>query len=321
MPDPTSQGPALLADIGGTNARFALSGPEGITAEKVLASADFASLEDAARSYLAGIGVRPRQGAFAVASPITGDEIRMTNLPWSFSIDGVRRALNFEQLKVINDFTATALAVPHLSAHDRVQIGSGVAKPGMPIGIIGPGSGLGVSALVPHPAGTWVALATEGGHVTMPAANSREAAVIGRLHGEFDHVSAERLVSGPGLVTLYETLVALDGARPATELDPATISEAGQSGRDPRAVEALEMFCGMLGMLAGNLALTLGALGGVYIGGGIVPKLLHFLQRSDFRHRFLDKGRMHDYLAPVPTFVITHRLPALIGLKAHLAES
>jgi glucokinase len=232
----------------------------------------------------------------------------------------VRRALGFERLRVVNDFTAVALSIPHLAKQDRVQVGHGVARADTPIGIIGPGSGLGVSALVPSK-GCWVALATEGGHVTLPSVSGREAAVIARLRGEFDHVSAERLISGPGLVTLYQTLAALDGAPPAIAGDAAAVSEAGLAGNDPHAMEALEMFCALLGTLAGNLALSLGALGGIYIAGGIVPRLIDFLQRSDFRERFTAKGRMHDYLAPIPTFVVTHKLPALIGLQAYLAES
>jgi glucokinase len=318
MPD--AGGPALLADIGGTNARFALATHAGIEREQVLACADYASLEDAARAYLKDSGARPGSGAFAVASPITGDVIRMTNLPWQFSIDGVRRALDLQRLDVINDFTAVALSIPHLAAADHVQIGAGSAEPGTPIGIIGPGSGLGVSALIPSGSG-WSALATEGGHVTLAAASDREAAVIALLRRSFGHVSAERLVSGPGLVTLYETLAALDGMAPVPGLEAAAISEAGVAGNDAHAVEALAMFCALLGTLAGNLALTLGARGGVYIAGGIVPRFIAYLRGSEFRARFTAKGRMGGYLQPVPTYVVTHPLPALVGLRARLANA
>lgn len=310
---------ALLADIGGTNARFALSTGQGIEQEQVLACAGFASLEEAARAYLQSTGARPATGAFAVASPITGDTVRMTNLPWAFSIEAVRRSLGLERLDVINDFTAVALSIPHLAPADLVQIGSGTARAGLPIGIIGPGSGLGVSALVPGPRG-WMALASEGGHVTLPAVTDREAAVIARLRADHGHVSAERLVSGPGLVALYETLAALDRETPATACEAAAISKAALAGGDPLARQALSMFCALLGTLAGNLALTLGALGGVYIAGGIVPRFVDFLAASEFRHRFTAKGRMSTYLEPVPTFVVTHKLPALVGLRARLAE-
>jgi glucokinase len=317
-----SAAPALLADIGGTNARFALSGPDGVSAGKVLACADFPSLQAVAEAYLAGLPetVRPRSGAFAVASPITGDEIHMTNLPWAFSIAGVRAALGLERLEVINDFTAVALAIPALQPEDRVQIGDGTPVPGAPIGIIGPGSGLGVSALVPGPAG-WLALATEGGHVTMAPISDRESAVLGILRKQVDHVSAERVVSGPGLMALYRALEQLEGHGGLGVKVPADVTEAALSGRDPVALEALEMFCAMLGTLAGNLALTLGARGGVYIAGGIVPRLLDFLVQSRFRKRFGEKGRMRDYLADVPTYVVTHPLPAMLGLRARLAQA
>ena len=311
---------ALLADIGGTNARFALSTGSGIEHEQVLACAGFASLEEAARAYLQSTGATPAIGAFAVASPITGDTVRMTNLPWTFSIEAVRRALGLERLEMINDFTAVALSIPHLAPADRVQVGSGTARPGAPIAIIGPGSGLGVSALVPGARG-WMALASEGGHVTLPAVTEREAAVIAHLRADHGHVSAERLVSGPGLVALYETLAALDRTTPATASEAAAISRAALAGHDPLAREALSVFCALLGTLAGNLALTLGALGGVYIAGGIVPRLVDFLSASEFRHRFTAKGRMSTYLEPVPTFVVIHKLPALVGLRARLAEA
>lgn len=313
-----SAAPFLLADIGGTNARFALAGPEGVGRELTLRSADHPSLAAAARAYLAEAApdARPRAGAFAVASPVTGDIVRMTNLPWEFSIRQTRRELGLERLDVVNDFVAVALSVPELSDVDRVRIGDGVPEPGWPIGVLGPGSGLGVSALVPV-AGGWHALPTEGGHVTMPAVGDRESMVLAQLRKSFDHVSAERLLSGPGLVNLYAAVTLIDGREPE-RLTPAEVTARALDRRDPACLEAVEMFCAMLGTVAGNLALTVGARGGVHVAGGIAPRILSVLAHSRFRKRFVEKGRMRDYLAPIPTYVVTHPYPAFLGLAARL---
>lgn len=312
---------SLIADIGGTNARFALVGPEGVFGEQVLRCADYASLAEAARAYLAiqGPANRARRGAFAVASPVTGDVIRMTNLPWEFSVSGVRRELGLERLDVINDFTAVALAMPDLTPADLHQIGDGEPVAGSPIGVLGPGSGLGVSALVPGVDG-WTALATEGGHVTMPAVSDREGAVLTQLRKQFEHVSAERVLSGPGLVNLYEAIAVIDGHEPE-KLSAADVSTRGLERRDPACQEALDMFCAMLGTVAGNLALSLGARGGVYVAGGIAPRILTVLAHSRFRKRFVEKGRMRSYLGPIPTYVVTHPYPAFVGLQAQLRKA
>ncbi|CAO3418085.1 glucokinase [Azospirillum endophyticum] len=312
--------PILVADIGGTNARFGLIDGRTVRDTRVLRCADYASIEDAAAAYLAAVGLaaagtagRPRRGAFAVAGPVTGDHIAMTNLVWQFSVGRVRDALGLEGLVVINDFTAVALSVPRLTDEDRRQIGDGVPQPGAVVGVLGPGSGLGVSGLVPGVNGRWTALSGEGGHVTMAPTSDRESAVLGQLRKSFEHVSAERVLSGPGLVNLYGALSILDGREPA-DLTPAQVADTALSGGDPRCVEAVEMFCAMLGTVAGNLALTLGARGGVYIAGGIVPKLGTLFINSRFRDRFMEKGRMRDFLDPVPTYVVTHELPAFLGL-------
>lgn len=314
-------GLALVADIGGTNARFGLIDDSGIRESRIYRCAEFPSLEAAAAAYLNAVHpeVRPHQGAFCVAGPVTGDRITMlNNLPWSFSVEGVRAALGFQRLRVINDFTAVALSVPRLRTADRIQVGEGSPEPGTVIGVLGPGSGLGVSGLVPGPQG-WTALAAEGGHTTMAPISDRESAVLGQLRKAFDHVSAERVLSGPGLVNLYEALSIIDGRDPAT-LTPAEVTARGLDGSETHCVEALEMFCAMLGTVAGNLALTLGARGGIYIAGGIVPKLGPMFAHSRFRKRFTEKGRVRDYLAPIPTYVITHELPAFLGLAEALAH-
>ncbi|MBV9815222.1 MAG: glucokinase, partial [Alphaproteobacteria bacterium] len=226
--------------------------------------------------------------------------------------------LAFERLEVINDFTALALALPRLSAGDRQPVGGGAAAAGAPIGVLGPGSGLGVSGLVPSGVG-WIALTGEGGHATMAAASDREGAVLDHMRRHFAHVSAERTLSGPGLVNLYNSLAAIDGV-PAKNYSAAQITDLAMRAEDPLCVETTTMFCAMLGTIAGNLALTLGARGGVYIGGGIVPKLGQTFIASPFRARFEAKGRFRAYLEAIPTFVVTHPLPAFLGCAALLAQ-
>ena len=316
-----ARAPGLIGDVGGTNARFALverAAEPGPTAEPshlaVLSCADYPGLEAAIAAYLERIApaVAPKTAAIAIASPVGGDRIAMTNHPWSFSIAEVRENLGFESLEVVNDFTAMALCVPQLGADDKRAIGGGKARPNAPIAVLGPGTGLGMSGLIPD-AERWIALSTEGGHATMAAFDDRERAVIGVLAEKFGHVSIERCVSGAGLVNLARAISEIDGAgTPAT--DPAGITEA--AGTDPVATEALEMFAAMLGTAASNLALSLGALGGVYIGGGIVPRLGAAFPSARFRARFEDKGRFGRYLAAIPSYVITRPEPALLGLAA-----
>jgi len=311
----------LVGDIGGTNARFGLVSPDGeLLHLRVLADADYPGIAEAVDAYLGerdGLP-RPRRGAIAIASPVAGDEVRMTNHPWVFSVSGLKSRLRFQRLDVINDFTAQALALPHLKDADKVKIGGGDAAPGYPIGVLGPGSGLGVSGMIA--AGKrWMPLAGEGGHATMPPVTDRESTVLGAMRRHLDHVSGERVLSGPGLVNLYNSLAEVDGV-PARQYTAAQITDADTGRSDPLCAEATEMFCAMLGTVAGNLALTLGARGGVYIGGGIVPRLGERFAASGFRQRFEAKGRFHDYLRAIPTYVVIHKLPAFLGCAAALME-
>jgi glucokinase len=304
----------LIADIGATNTRLALVEPGGAIARtRVVATDDYASLRDAIEAYLATEAppVKPTIAVLAVAAPVAGDTVTLTNHPWTFSADALRKHFGFKQLRVINDFVANALAVPHLSAADRRQIGGGAPVKGAPVGLLGPGSGLGVSTLIPKDGGL-VPLQGEGGHVTMAPADAREAAVLDLMRARFDHVSAERCLSGPGLINLYNALCELSG-EPAAPLTAAQITNPGIENDDPRARAATAMFCAMLGTIAGNLALTVGARGGIYIAGGIVPKLGDKFAQSDFRARFEAKGRFQGYLAAIPTYVMTHPEPALLG--------
>jgi glucokinase len=290
----------LVGDIGATNARFGLVSPQGaILHWRTYPCDQYSTIDDAIAEFLADRGGHPapQQGAIAIASAITGDQVA--------------------RLEVINDFTAQALALPHLGEGDRLQVGAGVAVSGAPLAVLGPGSGLGVSGLVRCGRG-WTALTGEGGHATMAPFTDRESAVLAQLRRRFDHVSAERVLSGPGLVNLYNTLAQLD--RIASKgYTPAQITDLALRNEDPLCAEATAMFCAMLGTVAGNLALTLGARGGVFIAGGIVPRLGRYFADSSFRARFEAKGRFQPYLAAIPTFVVTHPLAAFVGCAALLA--
>jgi glucokinase len=313
--------PSLVADIGGTNARFALVSSTGdLGLARTLATGEHASLAAAAKAFLAAAPekARPAAAAIAVASPVTGDRVDMTNHPWSFSIRALKRSLGLAALQVVNDFAAIARAIPELGPDDSTNVGGGAPVADRPIGIIGPGTGLGVAGLVVAK-GHWHVLDTEGGHATLPAATAREAEIIAVLRDRFGHVSAERAISGPGLVHLYEAIATLEGAD-AASFGPSDVLARGRAGTDPLCAEALATFCAMLGTVAGNLALSLGALGGVYVAGGMVPRLGSWFASSPFRPRFEDKGRFRDYQRKIPTRVVTHPNPGLLGLAAMLRE-
>jgi glucokinase len=327
MPGYTS--PRLLADIGGTNARFALElGPGRIAHIEVLACASHATLGEALRAYLAlpevaeAVAARGavRHAAIAIANPVMGDMVRMTNHHWEFSIEALRRECGFDTFVVVNDFEALAMALPWLTDGDKIQIGGGAPGTGAPIGLLGAGTGLGVSGLIPSPDGkSWTALRSEGGHVTFAPANETEVAILQFAWREFEHVSAERFLSGAGVELVYRALAHHRGVG-GDPLDAPEISRRALSGECALCDEVVDVFCGMLGTVAGNLAVTLGAQGGVYIGGGIVPRLGERFASSCFRRRFEQKGRFAAYLAAVPTYVITADYPAFLGVSAILAE-
>ncbi|QYF94234.1 glucokinase [Massilia sp. PAMC28688] len=320
-----AHGPRLLADIGGTNARFALEFAAGrFEAIEVLACDDYPTIAAALQAYLALPAVQAqltlplRHAALAIANPITGDTVRMTNHHWEFSIEALRQACGFATLVVANDFTALARALPHLADDQKVQVGGGAPVPNTPLGLVGAGTGLGVSGLIPCKS-SWTALLSEGGHVTFSPANELEVAILTYAWREFDHVSAERFLSGDGIVLLYRAIASHEGV--ADEgLDAPEISRRALAGESPLCMRAIDTFCGMLGTVAGNLAITLGAQGGIYIGGGIVPRLGDYFARSPFRARFEHKGRFVHYLSQVPTYIITAKYPAFVGVSAILAE-
>lgn len=305
----------LVGDIGGTNARFALVPADSRVPrdEQVLHCADFQGLEEAIGRYLADHGNPAiREAALDVATGITGDYIHLTNGPWGFSTEQVRRNLGLDRLLVINDFTALALGVPALKADELRQVGGGTAVPRTAIAVLGPGTGLGVSGLIPS-GGGWIALQGEGGHTAFSPMSEREVGVLLWLQQRFDHVSTERVMSGMGLENLYQALCSLDGVE-ARPLGADKITAAAMVDGDAHCTEAVAMFCAILGTAAANLVVTLGARAGCYIGGGIVPKLGSYFARSPFRSRFETKGRFSSYVAAVPTYVILAQTPALRGL-------
>jgi glucokinase len=301
--------------VGGTNARFAWQEEPGAALSHVGSwlCNEHDSLLDAIHHHLR-VHVLPTPAACGIglANPVAGDQVRMTNHHWSFSIADLQSRLGVQKLVVINDFTAIALSLPDLSPLQLRRIGGGQAAPGAPLAVLGPGTGLGVSGLLPTPSGPLAAINGEGGHVTLPAQDADEAALIEVLRRRFGHASAERALSGPGLVNLYEAVATIAGDMVRT-LTPSEVIERARRD-DVACRRALSHFCALLGAVAGNLALTLGARGGVYVAGGIAPRIFDELESSLFRQRFEDKGRFSDYLSRIPTYVISSDVsPALVG--------
>ena len=318
-------GARLLADVGGTHVRLGWQGGSGAAIEHVqtLACDAHRDLGDCLQRYLrtldAAGAARPVQAALGVASAVLDDQIRLTNRDWGFSVQALHRQLELQRLVVLNDFTALALAIPALPEPDFWHVGGPATGAPGPLAVIGPGTGLGVSGLVPQADRQWIALQTEGGHVSLAPQNDREAALLANLRQRFGRVSAERVLSGPGLVNLLQAIAEVDGRPLATAPSPAEVLGQALAG-EPQPAEALALFCAFLGDVAGDLVLSLGARGGVYIGGGIVPRLgAERFRRSHFRKRFEAKGRLAGYMHEVPSYVIaSQEPPALLGASRAL---
>ncbi|MBW8847007.1 MAG: glucokinase [Burkholderiales bacterium] len=323
--------PWLVADVGGTNARFGTVAGPGAAVEdvRVLPVAAHAGPAAAVRAYLAGQDAArpaPRSAAFALATALDGDHIELTNGAWSFSRAGTQAELGLQTLLCLNDFEAQALSLPRLGPHQLRAWGApppaaaNVAT-GTVLAVIGPGTGLGVGGVVRAP-GRWLALPGEGGHATLAPADDFESDVLGHARREFPHVSAERFLSGIGLPVLCRAVAAVLGeGEDVGALPTEQIVARGLSGESAACSRALDLFCAMLGGFAGNVALTLGSRGGVFIGGGIVPRLGERFFRSEFRHRFEAKGRFQSFLAGVPTALITDTLAALSGASLALEQA
>ena len=305
----------LLGDIGATNARLALLSNGVLGPIKCLTVAEFPRFTDAVNAFL---DCHCRQmsvpeALLAVAGPVVDeDRCVLTNCPWTIDAPELCAAFGFAKVRIFNDFEATALSLPHLTAADLYPLGGGEAVSGAPMAVLGPGTGLGVACLVPGSQSS-IVIASEGGHATMAATSHREDAIIDYLRRQFGHVSAERVISGGGLENLYRAVVALDGID-APKRNAAEITKTALDGSCPIARTALDLFCAMLGTIAGNVALMFSARGGVYIAGGIAPRLTEFMARSEFRARFEHKGRFRTYLEAIPSSVIVHPAATFMGL-------
>ncbi|MEO8670109.1 MAG: glucokinase [Tahibacter sp.] len=314
----------LLADVGGTNVRFALADTsermpllsDSIRRYRV---ADFVDFPTVAKRYLDEIGARPQSGVFAFAGPVDGDSVQITNHPWKVVLSQTQTALGLDRLRAINDFSAMSLAVTLLNVQDLVGIGSAPlplmgGRPRQTFALVGPGTGLGVGALLVRN-GVVDTLDSEGGHLSFAPRNQREIEILHRLQMRFDRISNERLLCGSGLVNLHRALCEIDGI-PSEELTPKNITERASAESDGSCARAVELFCALLGAAAGDLVLAFGAWDGVFITGGLTPHVLPWLQRGDFRRRFEDKGRFAARLADVPTLAVLHEDAGLLGASA-----
>jgi len=324
----TSDSPLIVADIGGTNARFAwveAAGGEPLQVQTLL-TADYAGPGEAMRAYLAGLpaALRERaaapglQVAWALATAVDGDQVVMTNNHWRFSRREEARRMGLSALHIFNDFEALACSLPHLKPSQLRSWDGRLPRPVGPLAVVGPGTGLGVARMVPTD-GRWQPLPGEGGHMTLAAHDDFEAELLRLAREQWPHVSGERLLSGIGLPLLHACVCRVAG-RSSSAASTEDVVAQGLAG-EPAARLTLETFCAMLGGYAGNVALVLGARGGLFIGGGLVPRLGELFFTSEFRRRFEHKGRFSTYLAAIPTVLITDTMAALQGVSSAVAEA
>jgi len=308
----------LVADIGGTNARFGLIDRATMTVRHRHSAftREDPSLEAALERWLGDLGTAPRRAALAVAGPVTRDRFTFTNSPWTFSRAELQARFRLDRLEIINDFEALALSLPHLPPSSLETIGEAEQEPGRVKAVVGAGTGLGVGALVPA-GGRWIAIPSEGGHMSFAPGSELDFAVMAAIQGEIGRVSAERFISGPGIAALYRVLAGLAGTA-AEPLTGAEVTERALQRTDPIAVKAIDLFVLWLGRFAGDVALVFGARGGVYIGGGIAPNILPLLTNGRFRAAFDDKGRLTRYVGAIPIYVITSPDAPLLGAATAL---
>lgn len=314
-------GQALVGDIGGTNARLAICNlADGTLSDPIIYSAlENDSLESVIQKFRQDTKVSFNAACIAIACPVDQDYIKMTNNPWEFSKRQLKENLGLETLMVINDFTAMCMSVTCLDRNSMIKVGGGEPKANAPIAVYGAGTGLGVAHLIKQ-GQRWIPLSGEGGHVDLAPGNMAEDMILIALRARIGHVSAERVLSGPGLLNLYEA-IAMRNERLRTGLTPADVTASALSSNpDPDCLEALSTFCRLMGRFGGNLALTLGTFGGVYVAGGVVPRFVDFFKESKFREAFEDKGRFKSYLQRIPVYVITEPKAGLLGAAATLRQ-
>ncbi len=314
----------LVGDIGGTNARFAIvselddgsfNHPESIQS---YSTSEYSTVYDAIADYLSQFaGIQVKKACLAIATPVRSQHIKMTNNGWTFSLAELSQRFNLDLVKLVNDFTGLALSIPRLSADQLLQVSDGVKVEDGTMAVLGAGTGLGVSGLLPSTNG-WMPIEGEGGHVTIGATTQREFDIFQKQWGRFGHMSAERLLSGRGICDIYQSICEIDN-KPIQQLQASDISALAISGDCNTCSEVMDLFFGWLGVVSGNLALTLGAQGGIYIGGGIVPRLIDAFKSSSYLQRFEQKGRFTNYLKNIPVFVIIDKYPALTG-AAHALD-
>ncbi|MBQ4832284.1 glucokinase [Pseudoalteromonas sp. MMG010] len=317
----------LVADVGGTNARFALitdfneqTNQFVIEHNQTFPSAEFSSLESATQKYLSTIAhISPKRACLAVAGPIKAGQVNLTNLGWHFSVADFKAQFAFDQLEVINDFAAFAYAAPFLDKSKNSLIKAGQADDNANIAVMGPGTGFGAAALV-RTAQSRAVLSCEGGHISLASVTELDAQLIAALKQQHPHVSIETVFSGPGIAHLYQAMCAVKGVS-AKPIDAAQISALANSGECEVCDATLNQFCDWIGSVAGDLALTFGALGGVFIGGGILPRMQGRLLESRFVERFSQKGIMSQYTAQIPVTLVTQDNIPLIGAAACLHNS
>ena len=305
----------LLADVGGTRTRFALLDGDRLGAIESVPTGAYSSAVDAFRHFLnrQPEGTLVEQAVIAAAGPVSSGRCKLTNASWVLESEQLQRLLSLSDVALVNDLAALAWGVPDLTANDVVSIGDGYCDPRSPVVLLAPGTGLGIACYVPGAEDPHV-LSSEGGHATLAAGDAAEASVIEFLRHRFDHVSAERVLSGSGLVNVYQALGGHAGS--AGALTPEEIVRGALQGDNPQSAKAVGMFCGFLGSFAGDLALLFGAKGGVLLGGGIGPRLASVLQHSAFRAKFVRKGRFEPYTARIATRIIVRPEPTFLGLKA-----
>lgn len=308
----------FVADVGGTNIRVATVINDELVSIKKYMCTDFESIDLALLQYFSDVDTEFTEGCIAIACPITGDQVTMTNHSWAFYQSALKEQLGLTSLFVINDFTAVAHSLPVLSESQLIQIGQGQANPKGNIAVFGAGTGLGVEHIMLTKQG-WQTLDGEGGHVDFAVVDELDLAIWLHLSKSLERVSMEDVLSGRGLLNIYTALAINKGVEPELT-EPATVTELALAGKCDLCQAALEQFCKIMGSFAGNLALNLAATGGVFIGGGIASRFTDFLIDSEFRKRFEAKGAMKDYVIDIPTFLINEPDHGLLGASAYLQQ-
>jgi glucokinase len=309
--------PILIGDIGGTNARFAVvaHADDMVRDVRVVKTADYETIDDAIRAAVLEKGDKPRSAVLAIAGPVDGDEIPLTNCPWVVRPKAMIAGLGLSDVVILNDFEAQALAVVALGAEHMEKIGGGEPEAGAGRVVLGPGTGLGVAGLI-QAFGRWIPVPGEGGHMDIGPRTPRDFEVFPHLDKIEGRISGEQILCGRGLVNMYRAVAKADGVSPRYAM-PAEVTAAALDGSDPVAVEALDTFVTCLGRTAGDLALVFMSKGGVFLTGGIAQKVVPALKKGNFRAAFEDKAPHSAIMRDIPVYVITHPLAAVHGLAAY----